>query len=214
MTVIDLQVLQDELAELGMQGNPGVEMRGLIALSQFGDFVRYTTHDQVLNPTVRPHENPSLEAHAAGHVLVQMMTYIIKRNINLDEALMLGLQDLRGRTVMKKPSLAGTVASPGECSGVALVVRDWAGLTCLNREMCADKILITPHASVKIPVHIFRGVITDYGGIGCHAAIVCREHHIPCIVDTGDGTSRIRTGMYVSITAAGEVLGPTGEKLL
>jgi pyruvate,water dikinase len=45
-------------------------------------------------------------------------------------------------------------------------------------------------------------VVTDSGGRTCHAAIVSREIGIPCVVGTGNATSRLRTGDLVTISCA------------
>ena len=45
----------------------------------------------------------------------------------------------------------------------------------------------------------FAAMITDEGGILCHAAIVAREIPIPCIVGTGLATSVLKNGMRVRI---------------
>ncbi len=50
------------------------------------------------------------------------------------------------------------------------------------------------------------GVITDYGGVTSHAAIVSRELGLPAIVGTGNGTSTIRDGQEITLSCAeGEV---------
>ena len=50
----------------------------------------------------------------------------------------------------------------------------------------------TPHYTPHI--HKIKGIITDEGGITCHAAIVSRELGIPCIVGTQNATKLIKTG--------------------
>lgn len=42
-------------------------------------------------------------------------------------------------------------------------------------------------------------IITDGGGILCHAAIVCRELGIPCVVDTGKASKVLKDGELVEI---------------
>jgi pyruvate,water dikinase len=44
-------------------------------------------------------------------------------------------------------------------------------------------------------------VITDRGGILCHAAIVCRELRKPCIVGTQNATKALQNGMSVRVCA-------------
>jgi phosphoenolpyruvate synthase/pyruvate phosphate dikinase len=43
------------------------------------------------------------------------------------------------------------------------------------------------------------GIITDQGGILSHAAIIARELGKPCVVDTGDATTKLRDGQTVEI---------------
>jgi pyruvate,water dikinase len=44
------------------------------------------------------------------------------------------------------------------------------------------------------------GIVTDYGGRTCHAAIVSRELGIPAIVGTGDATRTLENGQEVTIS--------------
>lgn len=45
------------------------------------------------------------------------------------------------------------------------------------------------------------GLITDHGGITCHAAIVARELKIPCVVGTKNATKILRDGDLVEVDA-------------
>ncbi len=46
-----------------------------------------------------------------------------------------------------------------------------------------------------------KGLITDEGGITCHASIVAREWNIPCIVGTDKATQIFKTGDYIELDA-------------
>jgi pyruvate,water dikinase len=46
---------------------------------------------------------------------------------------------------------------------------------------------------------IAGAIITNRGGRTCHAAIISRELGIPCVIGTGDGTSKIPNGSNVTI---------------
>lgn len=49
-------------------------------------------------------------------------------------------------------------------------------------------------------------IVTNSGGRTCHAAIISRELGVPCIVGTGEGTTRLKNGRMVTISCAeGEV---------
>jgi pyruvate,water dikinase len=45
------------------------------------------------------------------------------------------------------------------------------------------------------------GIITDTGGTLCHAAIISREFGIPSVVNTRQGTSRIKSGQRIKMDA-------------
>ncbi|HIH43244.1 TPA: hypothetical protein HA246_06385 [Candidatus Woesearchaeota archaeon] len=42
-------------------------------------------------------------------------------------------------------------------------------------------------------------VITDEGGITSHAAVICREFKLPCIVGTKIATKMLKDGMMVEV---------------
>ncbi len=44
-------------------------------------------------------------------------------------------------------------------------------------------------------------IVTDSGGMTCHAAIVSRELGIPCLVGTGSATEILRDGEIVTVDA-------------
>jgi pyruvate, water dikinase len=44
-------------------------------------------------------------------------------------------------------------------------------------------------------------IVTDEGGITCHAAIVSRELGIPCIIGTKIATKTLKSGMVVEVKA-------------
>ncbi len=58
------------------------------------------------------------------------------------------------------------------------------------------------------------GIVTDYGGRTCHAAIVSRELGIPAIVGTGDGTRTLKDGQDVTVSCAEGDEGIVYEGLL
>jgi len=50
-------------------------------------------------------------------------------------------------------------------------------------------------------------IVTDKGGRTAHAAIVSREFGLPCIVGTGDGTTRLTDGAEVTVCCAEGAVG-------
>ena len=51
-----------------------------------------------------------------------------------------------------------------------------------------------------------NGVVTDVGGMICHAAIVSRELGIPCIVGTGDATKSIAENIPITVDGSSGVV--------
>lgn len=49
-------------------------------------------------------------------------------------------------------------------------------------------------------------IVTDDGGVACHAGIICRELKIPTIIGTGRATSTIRDGDLVEVDATAQIV--------
>jgi len=49
-------------------------------------------------------------------------------------------------------------------------------------------------------------IVTDEGGITCHAAIVSQELKIPCVVGTKSATQALSTGDLVEVDANNGVI--------
>ncbi len=98
-----------------------------------------------------------------------------------------------------EPIVRGLGAAPGSASGI---VRRIAEITD-SSELGDGDILVT-HMTAPDWVPLMRraaAIVTDSGGMTCHAAIVSRELGIPCVVGTGDATSKLRTGELVTVDA-------------
>lgn len=63
------------------------------------------------------------------------------------------------------------------------------------------EIVVVSKASRDMLLHLQKagGVVTDYGGITSHVAIVLRELKVPCIVGTINGTEILEDGMIVTV---------------
>lgn len=64
-----------------------------------------------------------------------------------------------------------------------------------------NKILVTTMTTPNFLPYIngVKGIITDNGGLICHAAIISREYKIPCIIGTEAATSIYKTGDLVEM---------------
>lgn len=100
--------------------------------------------------------------------------------------------------------VTGLGASPGVAAGhVRILRRPEEG-----SELADGEVLVAPMTSPDWVPTMRRSaaLVTDGGGITCHAAIVSRELGIPCVVGARDATSRLRTGELVTVDGSlGEV---------
>jgi len=125
-----------------------------------------------------------------------------KRMFEAEEAYSLR-QDLEA-TLSSSPTqekfITGQTASPGHAKGVARIIlsqNDFARF----RE---GEILVTGMTRPEfLPVmKKAAAIVTNEGGITCHAAIVSRELGKPCIIGTKNATQRIKDGDIIEVRAS------------
>ena len=111
---------------------------------------------------------------------------------------------LKDQTTKKKeaggreePILMGTGASPGVVSGRVKIVKKLDGMN----EVKEGDIMVTKMTSPDMVPAMRRaaGIVTNEGGLTCHAAIVSRELGAPCIVGTKEATKVLRDGMMITM---------------
>ncbi|MEM4234483.1 MAG: PEP-utilizing enzyme [Candidatus Methanomethylicaceae archaeon] len=99
----------------------------------------------------------------------------------------------------KKRLLRGLPAAPGIVSGKVRIIIDVKDIS----QFQAGEILVTQMTSPDWApaMRKARAIVTNSGGITCHAAIVSRELGIPCIVGAVNATSVIQTGQVITVDA-------------
>lgn len=109
-------------------------------------------------------------------------------------------------TELLSPSLGsseikGQSASKGQYVGVVRVIRDAESPEA--KDFQEGEILVTSMTRPEfVPLMKKAGaIITDEGGVTCHAAIVSRELRKPCIIGTKNATHVLKTGDRVEIDA-------------
>jgi len=105
-------------------------------------------------------------------------------------------------------------------SGPAKVVRDPEDASKIMKK--GDVLVTTMTNPDYVPfMKQASAIVTDKGGVTCHAAIVSRELGIPCIVGTENGTELMKTGREYTVDARSgvvyegilkEIVGPTERK--
>ena len=91
----------------------------------------------------------------------------------------------------------GLGASPGMASGTVKIVKDPDELDKVGDGDILVTVMTTPD---MVPaMKRANGIITDEGGVTCHAAIVSRELGISCVVGTGDATKILKENEMVTL---------------
>jgi pyruvate,water dikinase len=102
--------------------------------------------------------------------------------------------------------ITGIGCNTGIVTGTARVVED---ITQIDQLKAGD-ILVTKFTDTgwTSRMAILSGIVTERGGVLCHASIIAREYGIPCIVSCYDVTKLIPNGSQITIN------GETGEVLI
>ena len=101
------------------------------------------------------------------------------------------------------PLVRGFGASPGIASGVARLLR---GAEEMDRIQAGEVLVTTMTTPDMVPaMSRAAAIVTDEGGMTCHAAIVSRELGVPCVVGTREATKKIAEGSTVTVD------GKTGQ---
>jgi len=96
-------------------------------------------------------------------------------------------------------SLNGIIASAGKYVGKVRIITHPKNL----KDFRANEVLVTQMTSPDyVPAMKKAGaIITDKGGVTCHAAVVSRELGIPCVVGTQNATKVLKTGELIEVNA-------------
>jgi pyruvate,water dikinase len=95
--------------------------------------------------------------------------------------------------------LRGLGAAPGRVGGAARILQ-----TVADADRLGTGDVLVAHMTAPDWVPLMRraaAIVTDSGGMTCHAAIVSRELGIPCVVGTQEATKRLRDGELVTVDA-------------
>jgi phosphoenolpyruvate synthase/pyruvate phosphate dikinase len=95
--------------------------------------------------------------------------------------------------------LRGSTAYPGKVRGIVRVLHNEDDFSRFNE----GEILVTSMTRPEFVPLMKRAaaVITDEGGVTCHAAIIARELKLPCIIGTRQATRVLRDGDLVEMDA-------------
>ena len=111
-------------------------------------------------------------------------------------------------TTTREIVVKGLPASPGKAAGKAHVILDPADIDSFKE---GEILVTTMTAPDWVPaMKKAKAIVTDAGGMTCHASIVSRELGIPCIVGTKsrseEATHRIQDGQLITVDATNGIV--------
>ncbi|MBQ9024985.1 MAG: phosphoenolpyruvate synthase [Methanobrevibacter sp.] len=102
-----------------------------------------------------------------------------------------------GASVEGEVLVRGLGASPGIATGNVKIVLDIDELDKIEE---GDVMVTTMTTPDMVPaMRRASGIVTDEGGVTCHASIISRELGIPCVVGTGDATRTLKENTGVTL---------------
>jgi len=95
--------------------------------------------------------------------------------------------------------LTGQIAYRGQAKGKVKIINQRTEIKKFKK----NEILVSGHTDPTLMPAIIKAsaIVTDFGGLTCHAAIVSRELKIPCIVGTKIATKVLKDGDRVEVDA-------------
>ena len=101
--------------------------------------------------------------------------------------------------IKKADKLIGQVASPGKARGVVKIIEVVKDMPKMKK---GDIMLSETTYPALVPaMKKAAAIVTNIGGLTCHAAIVARELKIPCVVGTKIATKVLHDGQLVEVDA-------------
>ncbi len=101
--------------------------------------------------------------------------------------------------ITKSNEIKGNCAYSGKIKGTVKIVNIPADMNKMNWGDILVSVATTP--AIVPAMKKAAAIITDEGGVTCHAAIVSRELGVPCVIGTKIGTALLKDGDFVEVDA-------------
>lgn len=157
------------------------------------DFTEFLTSKEIINRNI-PNKNElnkrkNKYIYFEGKLYTDLSIKDLKKlkKIEIDEK------------ILKITTIQGNIAFPGKIKGRVKVIKSIKEINKIEKGDILVASMTTP--DMMIAIHKATAIITDEGGITCHAAIVSRELKIPCIIGTGNATKALKDGDLVEVDA-------------
>lgn len=103
------------------------------------------------------------------------------------------------KKVIKATIVKGSVACRGKAVGIAKLLFEEEDMGKIKKGDIIVSPMTRPHFVPAMKRAV--GIVTDFGGILCHAALISREFGIPCIVGTNNATKIFNDGDLIELDA-------------
>ena len=164
---------------------------------RLADNYRFILPEEVWNGNIEDIEKitKKINERKKGYILYANKLYTGDLNKNLEE-LGLVLDDHDGSEVKE---IKGQIAYKGKITGIVRIITSQKQIS----EFQEGEILVSPMTMPNYLSAIKKAsaIVTDEGGITCHASIISRELKKPCIIGTKIATQVLKTGDKVEVDA-------------
>src|SRR3989344_7699450 len=164
---------------------------------KYKELVEFMTPDEILHieeltdaqiNEIKDRQNGYLFFNGTLYARNELDSITAKYKIRLDEP-----------HIQSSSEIKGSCASRGKVTGAVIVIygkKDLARVT-------SNSILVTEMTSPDYVPYLKKvaAIVTDEGGVNCHAAIVSREMNIPCIIGTKIATQVLKDDDRVEVDA-------------
>lgn len=93
----------------------------------------------------------------------------------------------------------GSTASPGKAKGIVKVINEMSDMQKMEQGDILVSIATNPN--IVAAMKKASAIVTDEGGLTCHAAIVSRELETPCVVGTRFASKALKDGDMIEVDA-------------
>lgn len=163
--------------------------------SSIADHIHVLTIQEIRSGLIPPLS--VLQKRDKGFIYTDEKLYNANQLENIEEKYNIKLE--RNKIIPKITVIKGNIASKGYVKGYVRQVLGYRHM----KDFKPGEILVS---SMTMPDFLpamkkSAAIVTDEGGITCHAAIIARELKKPCIVGTGIATSIFKNGDFVEVNA-------------
>ncbi len=156
-----------------------------------------------------------LKGTTHGAAVKKRMTYHVLTNQNGELVTLYGKEaealanELEASQKTKAKELKGMPANAGYAKARARIVHDPKEIQNETHDFILVASMTTPEFVVAMQKCL--AIVTDEGGITCHAAIVAREMNKPCVIGTKTATKTFKHGDILEVDADKGVVRKVGE---